>query len=64
MSIDQKRAAALEQISLESADNDPMLRAYGRLCLPYAERAVNALESLAKSQAAIARILSDIRDYK
>ena len=56
MSIDQEKAADLER-SRKSADSDPMLQAYGRFWLPYAERAVSALESQAKSLAYIARIL-------
>jgi hypothetical protein len=64
MSIDQERAAELKQSSLESADNDPMLQAYGRFWAPYAERAVTALESQAKSLERIARDTEFIRDYK
>jgi len=63
MSVDSEQAD-LERARRKNADEDPMLQAYGRYWLPYVERTVNALESLAKSQAAIARILSDIRDYK
>jgi hypothetical protein len=63
MSIDQDRAAELKQSSIESADNDPMLQAYARFWGPYAERAVIALESQAKSLARIARDIEHIRDY-
>ncbi|SFN69540.1 hypothetical protein SAMN05216386_1658 [Nitrosospira briensis] len=64
MSRDRELEKKLEQGHRRSADNDPMLQAYARLWLPYAERAVAALESQAKSQANIVRILAEIRDYR
>lgn len=46
MNVDQKRAAMLERLSRESADNDVMLQAYGRYWLPLATRIAVALEKI------------------
>jgi hypothetical protein len=46
MSIDQERAAELKQSSVESADNDPMLQAYGRYWVPHVKRIAVALEKI------------------